>query len=274
MSNYSILLDTETIGDVRKNIKECYIYEMAWLLFDKERILKKRSYLVKEYVDSGEIKTAYYFDKNKTQIANYKKEDIKPFNEIRNIFLTDLVNANALFAYNISFDINVFSYTNYALNNKKHIALTQEMADYFGTKVFREGLKLKVYDIAHIAILLEFEKGDNSGFTKPDLQNIFNYSEFCRKYGFITDKGNNQTTAESIYNWLEYNKLENKSKFVLEPEQHNAASDIELEYSILKLLKEKYEPIVIAHAMNRSKNEHMEKTGYTFKNLWNKANRK
>lgn len=268
MSKRSIIFDCETVGDI-KNPIEWKIYELAWAIFDETGILSTKSYLVKELIESKEIKKAFYYERNKTEINNYAIENIKPWKEVRNLFLADYLKCEEAYAFNINFDIEAMSRTNENLVQKgRKLVLNKNYETYLDGKTLKDN-NVKVYDISHLAILSEFQTINNGGMLVKNLLAVDKYSAFCEKYNFKSEKNNNQTTAEAIYNWLYFNKI--GKDITIQPEHHIALEDVLMEYEILQFLKTKYDYIVMNTIKERSITRNLDKNG-RFNNLWRNAN--
>lgn len=192
------ILDIETLTDARLAL------DIAWIVYDsKGKELERRNYLVSEIVDSP----FYYllmrrdsFMKNKAQYYI----DSEVFNSINvacleHIYcdfrgIADRYNAKIVAcAYNAKFDYN---------------ALNENMQEYYGQDFFDDDIE--VVDIMTMALATVC---DTNKFVR-----------WCILNGFVTEKGNVKTNAETVYAYLTKNP-----DFI---EAHHALLDCEIEADI------------------------------------------
>lgn len=192
-----LVFDTETVSLVSP-----LIYNLGYVISNGKETLLERNFLVnKTFNDLLLMSCAFY--KNKYPLykiwIEQKKCKIYSWAAINRKMRQDIAryNVKCLCAYNASFDRRAFEYTNKMLKALPCKKLATNSAP--------------IEDII------------------PYAENIIkkeDYALFCKKYNFITKKGNNQKTAEVVYRYLKNN--------VLFTEEHTALSDSEIELEILK----------------------------------------
>lgn len=200
MKKVFIVLDIETITKAR------LAFDVAWHVCDsKGNILESYNALVKEVVDVPfifELLRADEFMKNKCQIyidaLVNNSIDVKYLYDISNDLqaIADRYNAKPIVcAYNADFDFNV---------------LNKNMQVYEGMDFFEES-KDDVVDIMTMAL--------------ATICNTNKYVRWCNLNGFVTEKGNVRTNAQTVYSYISHNP-----NFV---EAHHALADCDIEKEIL-----------------------------------------
>jgi len=201
MGKNFMTLDTETSYDYYQanGVKIKPIWDIAWVVTDNSgKVLKTESFLVREYIQIVP-------DKN---ISDHKAfpfflsdiERIENFLTIWRKLLDDLQNfkISAIGAYNAAFD---------SQRIKEMLAYIHGSENWIDLPEF--------YDIWNLAV------------TTQALS--VNYFQFCQLNGFITEKGNIQTSAEVMYRYLT-----KATDFV---EKHLALDDSRIEAQIFHICK-------------------------------------
>ena len=200
MKKVFIVLDIETITKAR------LAFDIAWHVCDsKGNILESYNALVKEVVDVPfifELLRVDEFMKNKCQVyidaLTTNSIDVKYLYDISNDLqdIADRYNAKPIVcAYNADFDFNV---------------LNKNMQVYEGMDFFEES-KDDVVDIMTMAL--------------ATICNTNKYVRWCNLNGFVTEKGNVRTNAQTVYAYISHNP-----NFV---EAHHALADCDIEKEIL-----------------------------------------
>lgn len=203
-----IILDTEGTNKVKAasgNIAEtALVYDIGWIVADKKtgEVLDKYSFVNTDIFYRHDLmKNAYYAEK----LPQYHKglgEEWIPlsFLSIKKIFANVCrdYQVKQIWAYNVRYDRT-------ALNNT-----CAELSNGFVEFFTPYGIKwCDIWDFAGKSLC------STSKFIKWTIEN-----------GFITPKGNPQTSAEVVYRYITQNK-----EFV---ENHTALEDCEIEHSILR----------------------------------------
>ena len=199
-----LTIDTET--SVRGKDLPCQsVFDIGWTIANqKGETLVKRSYLVKEFshscitmrkgflLDSGQVEQGIYLRK----IANGSMK-IAGWSAIMGQLKKDSKKYSVEYigAYNLGFDMRVISKTNFYFTEKDF--------DFFDNFFL-----IDLYNVACSTVL-----------NNPE------YKEFAKKNGFVSEKGNFLTKAETTYKYL-FDEIE----YV---EEHTALSDCEDEQKIL-----------------------------------------
>ena len=220
---YYMILDTETTSNAKT------VYDIAYTIIDRQgNIIEQANYLVKEIIEHPFLRGILQRDKfsaNKYK-ETYKelythKAIVKSFLDIRCNIRRAIRKYNCpVIAYNVAFDQT-------ALN---------DMAQDLGKKSFFTK-DTNIWDLWNISLYI--------------LCDSHNYTSFCDTHGFINDRGNRQTTAESVYCYI--------SKDPTFKEAHTALADTEIEAQILLA------------CLKRHKKMHTELVGQAFRHpIWKK----
>lgn len=193
-----LILDTETIG-----LEKCFCYNVGWVIKNtttKETITKK-DYVVKQFWKNKPLfETAYYATKKQLYIKSLRsrKAILKHWGHIMLDLIRDikLHNIKYAYAFNSPFDSKVLDFN----------------CAWFGCS----------NPLDHISELLDIRAFVN------DIIFSSEYKEFCKVNGLLTDNGNLQVNAESIYKYI--------SGDVCFKEEHTALSDSIIESDILMWL--------------------------------------
>lgn len=194
---YYMVLDTETTSNAQT------VYDIAYTIVDRKgNIIEQANYLVKEIIEHPFLRGILQRDKfsatkyHNTYAEMYTQKNIvKPFLEIRRAIRAAVRKYNCpVIAYNVNFDYK-------ALTN---------MAQDLGKKSFFTA-ETQIWDLWNIAL-----------YTLCDSKN---YVKFCDEHHFINERGNRQTTAESVYRYI--------TKNINFEEAHTALADTEIEAEIL-----------------------------------------
>lgn len=192
------ILDIETVTDAR------LAFDIAWILYDsKGNELERHNYLVSEIVESpfcSMLIRRDSFMKNKANFymdgMTFNSFDIEPLSFIADEFNDAAYRYNAklvMCAYNAKFDYSV---------------LNDNSQNYYGMNFFNDDVE--VVDIMTMALATIC---DTNKFVR-----------WCILNGFVTEKGNVKTNAETVYAYLTRN-----SDFV---EAHHALMDCKIEADI------------------------------------------
>lgn len=194
---YYMVLDTETTSNAQT------VYDIAYTIVDRKgNIIEQANYLVKEIIEHPFLRGILQRDKfSATKYRNTyaemytQKNIVKPFLEIRRAIRAVVRKYNCpVIAYNVNFDYK-------ALTN---------MAQDLGKKSFFT-TETQIWDLWNIAL-----------YTLCDSKN---YVKFCDEHRFVNERGNRQTTAESVYRYI--------TKNINFEEAHTALADTEIEAEIL-----------------------------------------
>jgi DNA polymerase III epsilon subunit-like protein len=207
-----MVLDTETVADARVP------FDLGFTIIDRRgNIVEQGNFFTAEIVDNptglyllckdsfSRRKAAFYLEAAKQQPQN-----VMPFDIIADIINDKVAECNAtVCAYNAKFDVTVCENFAQALG-----------MPYF----FAPGTE--VWDIWNIAL------------------NIFcksrNYVNFARANGFVTEKNNVSSSAETVYRYLT-----NNPAFI---ESHTALDDTNIEAEILAQAFKRHKPLVTEFA--------------------------
>lgn len=205
MNDFVIIIDTETTNSIEQPLP----YDIGYAIVDlySGNIILERSYVVAEvFLDKELMSSAYYVDKVPKYWKGIKKGErvLTSFLKIRSQIKKDMehYNITKVGAYNASFD-------NRATNNDTRYITSSSLRWFFpyGTEIFC------IWNMACTSILPTIE-----------------YITFCLENGFVSEKGNIQTSAETVYRYIT-----NNPKF---EEKHMGLEDVRIETAIfLHILK-------------------------------------
>ena len=203
-----MVLDTETVADARVP------FYLGFTIIDRRgNIVEQGNFFTAEIVDNP---TGLYllckdsFSRRKAdfylEAAKQQPQNVMPFDIIADIINDTIKNYNAtVCAYNAKFDVTVC----------ENFAQALSMPYFFAPGT-------EVWDIWNIAL------------------NIFcksrNYVNFARENGFVTEKNNVSSSAETVYRYLT-----NNPDFV---ESHTALDDTNIEAEILTQAFKRHKPLV------------------------------
>ena len=193
--NYYCTLDTET-----GSLDSPRIYDIGWVIHDKNgEIYETHSYLTTEFYTPDFMRTVYFANKVGLYDEMLKNGEItkKPFAEIIDILNASIANVPNLTigAYNMSFDL-------------KALRVTADALGMTGKLLKRPA---KTQDIRSLCM----ETICNSQKS---------YERFVKENGFLTERGNFQTTAEVLFRYMTRNL-----EFI---EDHTALSDALIETAL------------------------------------------
>lgn len=204
-----IVLDTETADRFKRQTDQpepwnSLVYDIGWLVVDGSEVLKRRSFAVAETItNTALMQSAYYADKlpayhegiGATDGAKWK---IASFLDIWRTFKSDCkeYDVRQIWAYNCSFDMQALNSTMRAYSN--------------GFAPFFTPYKCIWRDIWDYSSCI-------TG-TRP-------YVRWAETHGYISERGNPQTSAECVYRYLKHD-----TAFI---EDHTALSDATIELEIL-----------------------------------------
>lgn len=250
---YYMILDCETatlpfakkyIGEEKKRvaIAKPLIYDFAYQIIDcKGNVYRRRSYLVTEIFSVPAVfNTAYFASKRPLYIERLKKKEIslKSWEEIMEIFLSDLEEVAAVGAYNSIFDF------------KKAIPFTEEYVQKLYSDNYFEWEKRQEFICDRIAENGRQEKNPNfdknnfvfrekkyplfdvMALSCEHLINNDEYKQTCIDNGWKTKSGKYfPITAEKVYAYASGN-------YDFE-EAHTAIEDAEIESFLFSLVTKK-----------------------------------
>lgn len=212
------------------------IYDIGWTVANRTQgVIKKCCYLVAEIFSVPAIfNTAYYKDKRPKyleMIANNEAE-IKPWNEIMEIFLTDLAQCKYVTAYNAMFDMKkAIPFTELYISKlySANYYEWEEQQKTFCQRIIHERPKAneKEFDPDHFIFRGEkYPMIDIWGLACTHLLNNPKYKKQCIENGNMSASGLYfSTSAETAMRYLEQ-----EFGFI---EDHTALSDAEIETKIL-----------------------------------------
>lgn len=217
-----LILDTETTIQ-GENMPNQSVFDIGWCISNRKgEILKKRSYMVKEFKDQAlHKKKGFLLDNEQVNTSIYfqklldKKMIVASWNNIMSQLKKDCKNYSIEFigAYNLAFDKRVIEKTDFFFKGKD--------MDFFD-----DFFLIDLYHACAYTVL-----------------NTDEYKEYAKTHNFITDKGNIQTGAEPCYKYL-FNELD----YI---EEHTGLSDAVDETRILHALLNQKEHIDIhAYSIN------------------------
>ena len=207
--NYYITIDTETTQGWGKGGKfySPLIYDIGFAIHDKKgRIYETGNYIIKEIFYSRAMKTAFYGNKIPWYTEQIATKKIQATTFAKAIYEINKVCKKygklTILAYNANFDISAILKT----------------ATYTGLKQFDGTLESVFYMVKKI------EVRDVWGLFVETIGVRKSYKKFTDVHGFVSEKGNRQTSAEVAYRYLTQN-----ANFV---EDHTALSDVFIEVFI------------------------------------------
>jgi hypothetical protein len=235
-------------GDAEKKkkiaIARPLIYDIGWTITNRKgEILDSKQFLIAETFSVPAVfNTAYYAEKRPLYLDMLKRKEteIKPWNEVAEILLSDLRNVDSVGAYNSMFDF------------KKAIPFTDlyirklYSPDYFQWEAIQRRL---CYKIANERYRKDEEKefdGENFRFRDEEfplfdlwglaarhLLNNATYKKNCLKHEMLTASGTFfKTSAEASYRYLQ-----DKYDF---DEAHTALDDAIIETYILSQIAKRH----------------------------------
>lgn len=199
---YRIILDAETAGEVN-NHSTLRVYDLGYKVVDSDfNTVATRNFVVGEIFYNNQLMNTCYY---KNKLPQYKKEiaqgirTVETFANIRKQFIADCkeYGIKQVWAFNAGFDRDALNATINFISND----ICNEFMPH----------GIKWCDIAAPACELICKKES--------------YFDFCLRNGYVSDKGNIRTTAETIYRYLT-----NNTDFV---ESHTGLKDVEIESEIL-----------------------------------------
>lgn len=205
MARPFIVLDVEATQTVKTTVCRAdlaLVYDLGWIVTDGETVFERRSFIISDVFYSPYMENAYYADKLPQYYvaADLLDGDWVMINFIgaRRQFFADCATYGIkdVWAYNCRYDRLTLNNT---INN-----LSNGFVDQF----FPVGISIK----------------DIWGAAGSTICNTKKYVRWCMENGFLTDKGNPTTNAETVYSYLI------ADDFI---EDHTALADCEIELDIL-----------------------------------------
>lgn len=206
---YFIILDTETANSLEQPLP----YDLGWVVTDRQgNIYESRSYVIFEifYGERDLMETAYYAEKLPQYHADIKagKRKCTSIWSVRKAFREDMerYNIKKVGAYNMFFDMK-------ALNNDMRY-ITKSFARWFfpyGTEFFC------IWNMACTCLM-----------NRPT------FIKFAEKNGFMSEKGNIQTSAEVCYRYITKD-----AEFI---ESHTGLEDVLIETAIMAHCYRQHKP--------------------------------
>ena len=220
------------------------VYDIGWTICTRNgEILDKKQFLIAETFSVMPIfNTAYYKDKRPIYLEMLRRGEtsIKPWNEVMDIFITDLATVDAVGAFNSMFDFKkAIPFTELYINKiyspdfyeweEMQYKLCEKIAD----KTLDNGKKREFEPNIFKFRDNEYILFDLWGLSVTHLLNNVTYKNKCLEIGLLTNSGTFfKTSAESTYQYLV-----NKYDFV---ESHTALDDAMIESYILHKIAQKH----------------------------------
>jgi len=203
LQKFQLILDTETSYQEYKTKFVAYpikpIWNIAWIIQQTNgKVIKVANYKVSEYFN---IANNNDFSANKAK--NYKCLEFTSWEYVENALEYDMesFSIDTIWAYNASFDFQRIQEMN---------TLIKALKPSFNPQSYNFG------DIWKLAVTTQAMKSD--------------YFSFCTDNGYITEKGNIKTDAETMYRFL--------TKDVTFKERHLALQDCRIETQIFNICKQ------------------------------------
>lgn len=200
MTKYVMVLDSETANDISQPI----CYDIGWAVLDTHtgELIEKYSFAVAEiFLDKELMASAYFAEKIPTYWDEIKKGErqLKSIFNIRKTLHTCMktYGIKRVFAYNMGFDKR-------STNNSIRYITGSFYRWFFPYNT-------ELLDIWHA--------------TCVSLLNTKKFCNWATKNGFVSEKGNIQTSAEVAYRYLT-----NQIDFI---EKHQGINDVEIEAALL-----------------------------------------
>lgn len=207
---YRIIMDTETAGDVN-NHDSLRVYDLGYQVVDGQfNVVVEHRYFVAEVFSNHELMASAYYARKLPQYYQALADgevEVRPWLAIMREF-ADVCKAykvKEVWAFNAGFDRDATNATTKALSNG------------FKTWFTPYGVEWKCIQRAAAMTLC----------------NSKNYFKFAYSNGFVSSKGNVQTTAEAVYAYLT-NTPDYK-------EEHTALEDTRIESAILRAVKRRHQ---------------------------------
>ena len=174
---YYIILDTETANTTEDPL----VYDLGYIIVDKHgTVYKAESFVVSDifYREYDLMQTAYYAEKLPMYYEDIRVGYRKVVNlyTARQFLLKDIkdYNIQAVCAYNASFDVRAVNTTQRYITKSKY----------------------RYFIPYNIPIWCIWNMACNT------ICNTRRYIEFCLANGFVSESGNIQTSAETVYRYL------------------------------------------------------------------------
>ena len=219
------------------------VYDIGWTICDRAgNIHDKKQFLIAETFSVPSIfNTAYYASKRPIYLEMLKRGEttVKPWNEVMDIFISDLKRVNAVGAFNAMFD------------HKKSIPFTElyinklYSPDFYKWEEIQYKICERIASGEKMPSNKEFDPNifkfrgeeyalfDLWGLSVSHLLNNVTYKNKCLENGLLTNSGTFfKTSAESTYQYLM-----DKYDFV---ESHTALDDAMIESYILHRIAQKH----------------------------------
>ena len=242
-----LILDCETAtldfaneiaqGDEEKKkkiaIARPLIYDIGWTITNRKgNIIRKKQYLIAEIFSVPAIfKTAYYQDKRPIYLDMLRKGEttIKPWLEVAEELIRDMIEVEAVGAYNSMFDFKkaipfTELYINklYSTDYNTWYEIQRALCERIANQPYEKDPD-KEFDPLNFTFRgVNYPLFDLWGLSVTHLLDRVKYREECLKHGLLTNSGIYfRTTAESSYQYL-------CKQFDFE-EAHTALNDAEIE---------------------------------------------
>lgn len=220
------------------------VYDIGWTICDRAGVIhdRKQFLIAETFSVPAVFNTAYYAEKRPIYLEMLRKGEtvIKPWNEVMEIFITDLEKVDSVGAFNAMFDF------------KKAIPFTELYVNMLYSPDYFKWEEIQRNSCRRIA----FEKPSNDknpdfdpdhflfrgrlydlfdlwGLATTHLLNNVTYKNNCLKHGMLTNSGVYfKTSAETSYRYLC-----DKYDFM---ESHTALDDAEIESYILHKIAQRH----------------------------------
>ena len=232
-------------AEIKKSIAiaKPLVYDIGWTICDRAgNIHDKKQFLIAEtFAVPSVFNTAYYASKRPIYLEMLKRGEttVKPWNEVMDIFISDLKRVNAVGAFNSMFDFKkAIPFTELYINKLYSPDFYKwEEIQYKICERIASGEKMpsnKEFDPNIFKFRgEEYALFDLWGLSVSHLLNNITYKNKCLENGLLTNSGTFfKTSAESTYQYLV-----NKYDFV---ESHTALDDAIIESFILHKIAQKH----------------------------------
>lgn len=229
-------------GKKKIAIAKPLIYDIGWTVCNRKgEVLENRQFLIAETFAVPQVfNTAYYAEKRPIYLEMLKagETSIKPWDEVMEIFMTDMRSVDAVGAFNSMFDFKkALPFTELyirKLYSPDYYEWEQQQKIFCKKILTEKPAKTKNFDPENFKFRgEEFPLFDLWGLATSHLLNNVTYKKECLKHGLLTNSGTFfKTSAESTYQYLC-----NKYDFI---ESHTALDDALIETFILSQIAKRH----------------------------------
>lgn len=210
--NYYLTIDTETTN----TLDDALVYDIGGAIHDKKGNIEETfSFIISDifFFNRKLMESAYYYDKLPQYYEKIENKEIEiaTFFKARKHILNLLkkYNVTAVVAYNARFDVNALNTTIRYLTKSK-----QRYFFPYGTIIY-----------------------DSLKMTRDTIAKQKSYSNFCNKYGYLTNhrKPQLRVNAETVYRYMT-----NNTEFI---ESHTGLEDTLIEIQIFARCMRQHKPM-------------------------------